>query len=179
MTKEENKNELKTNSLELNQKTLEKAGKVLATAKEEFSKKKAKRPAEELIRYYIKDIDELSKIGASLNQIYERLNKAVNLNITANSFAVYVRRVRKEIGSDLYTQRTTKNRNTKDKTEAAPEVLSETTDALVVVETWNCDECANAKQEAYKNTHVFVCQKCHIVYSADNNGKITMNRFSE
>ena len=163
--------------LELNTKTIKRAGEALAAMKDEFSKRTPKRPAEELIRQYINDIDELSKLGASLPQIYERLNKAVPLGITPNSFAVYVRRVRKEIGSERYSPRTAK-----DNAEAAPSARAETTGAPeVTVETaaaagWNCAECESKaeRRESTKNPGKFFwrCSACGTNYR-DNDGKLT------
>ena len=162
--------------LELNAKTIKRAGDALATMKEEFMKRTPKRPAEELIRQYINEIDELSKLGASLPQIYERLNRAVSLGITPNSFGVYVRRVRKESGSERYSPRTAK-----DKAEAAPAAMSETNDApamaaeansVAQVEQHDCKELA--KRREYKNnigTYYWQCRTCGKNFK-DANGEI-------
>lgn len=174
----------KETQLELNQKTIKRAGDAFAAMKDEFTRRAPKRPAEELIRQYISEIDELSKLGASLTQIYERLNKAVPLGISPNSFSVYVRRVRKEIGSDQYNQRSTQKQNAEGKTEAAPAARAETNDAPAMREEtasatgWNCTECKDGKPAEHRGKKYFECAKCGIAYAADADGNITTNRFS-
>ena len=175
--------------LELNEKTLKRASDALLAMKEEFSKRTPKRPAEELVRQHIELIDELSKLGAKLPQIYERLNKVVPLGISANSFSVYVRRVRKETGSEFYSKRSTKKPTDEDNTVAVPsaQLQTESVPSSTAGETsianvktgWNCEKCeSSAKPEEYKGETIWSCEACGVVYSSDAAGKISNVRFT-
>ena len=181
MSDRTNKREIQ---LELNDKTLKKAADALIAMKEEFSKRVVKRPAEELIRQNIEQIDELSKIGASLPQIYERLNKSVSLGISANSFAVYVRRIRKEVGSDQYNQRTQKQivrDNKKDFTTSSSETVnaqSTKNEAVKEANRLHCKECVNAKKIDLGGIEVYHCDVCGSDYAVNKDGTMLKERLN-
>ncbi len=166
--------------LELNDKTIKRAGDALAAMKEEFSKRTPKRPAEELVRQYITEIDELSKLGASLLQIYERLNKVVPIGISANSFAVYVRRVRKETGSERYSKRTAKNNKQNFDVSVIETTSAQSTanEAKTKAPKLYCDECVNAKKIDLGGIEVYHCDKCGSDYAIEKDGTMSTQRLN-
>lgn len=184
MTAETNSNEPKAKQLELTEKTIKRTGDALTSMLEEISKRPIKRPAEELIRHHIEIINALSEKGATLPQIFERMDKAVHLGISSNSFGAYVRRIRKEMGISN-VQRKAQKQTAKDKTEAAPAARPETNSAPAVQQetiyanAWNCPECETkaVRRESTKTPGNFFwqCQKCGKNYK-DNNGKLTNER---
>ncbi len=155
--------EPKTKQLELNDKTIKRTRDVLSSMLEEISKRPIKKPAEELIRIHIDTINALTEKGATLPQIFERMDKAVGLGISANSFGAYVRRVRKEIGTGSEPKKTPE-RKAKDKVEAAPAARTETETPAA----WNCPECASkAKRHESKREpgkHYWQCPVCGANY---------------
>ena len=62
----------------------------------EVKDRKQEKMAETLIRENLEFIEELSKAGSSMKQIFERINKTVKLGISPASFAVYVRRIKQK-----------------------------------------------------------------------------------
>ena len=141
-------------------------------------------PALALVKQNIGLIDELSKEGATLAQIFGQLDKGLKMGISASSFVQYVRRIRKEIGSEMYVSREQYKSKAKGNMKAAPTARAETTGALeVTAETangaeWNCTECKNGKPAEHRGKKYFECSQCGIAYAADANGNITANRFS-
>lgn len=179
MSNDETKKEV---VLELNAKTLKRVDEAFAAMREEFTKRVPKRPAEELIKQKIGEIDEMAKLGAKLPQIFERLNKAVPLGISANSFAVYVRRIRKEIGSEFYTPRATTG---KDETEATPAVKKEikseqktNSEATKQELVLNCPECNNAKKISLGGVTIYRCGGCGSEYAANSDGSISEKKLN-
>jgi len=105
MTKHKQKNE----AFECNDKTLNKADAVLTEMLSEAKSRQPKHPVAALIKQKIAQIDELSAEGASLTEIYERLDKALALGISFSSFVQYVRGIRREVGSKMLVTRKKKS----------------------------------------------------------------------
>ncbi len=117
------------------------------------------KPAEVLIRANLKEIDAMTKNGTTINQIYERINKVFKLNISAASFGVYVRKIRKECGSELSAKRTKKS------------VIDEQ-----ITNSFKCEHCKSEslRYESRKAPGNFFwkCAKCGTFYK-DRNGELT------
>jgi len=100
---------------ECNEWSLDKADAVLSEMLSEEKARLPKHPVAALIRQKIAQIDELSAEGASLIEIYGRLNSALLLGISLSSFVQYVRGIRRETGSKMYVSRKKKMRETEEK----------------------------------------------------------------
>lgn len=127
-------------------------------------------PALAVIKQQIGKIDELNKAGATLNQIYNQLNDGLKLGITASSFTQYVRKIRQEVGSELYVPRG--ERKNKDKSKAdAP--------ATETATIWNCDKCESeaTRHESTKKPGAFFwkCPGCGSFYE-DAAGELTSKK---
>ena len=95
----------KNAEFECNDKTLNKAGAVLTEMLAETKTRLPKHPVAALIKHKIAQIDSLSAEGASLTEIYERLDRALVLGISFSSFVQYVRGIRRETGSKMLVTR--------------------------------------------------------------------------
>lgn len=133
-----------------------------------------------IIKQNLSKIDALCKKGFSLAEIYVKLTKQIPLGISSSSFTQYVRKIRQEVGSDLYKareQKTSKSPDTqKAQKETAPAARAEKIEAplsaAVQAETsqkWNCPQCA---LQAKKYGTTWICPACNASYQ-DDNGKIS------
>lgn len=134
-------------------------------------------PALAIIKQQIGKIDALNKAGASLNQIYEHLNSELKLGITPSSFTQYVRKVRQEVGSELYVARgPRKPKTSKEQAKADAPAAQEATPPVA---EWKCERCeAEAeRRESTKQPGTFFwkCGKCGAFYK-DNNGVISSEK---
>jgi len=156
--------------LELDDATIEKAGTLLDEMLEEVKSRKVQNPALALIKHNISKIDALCEAGATLSQVYEKMNRQIKLGISASSFVQYVRRVRQETGSKLYVPREAKQ---KQEQAIMPEVS-----AKIDEQGWNCLDCASSSTtDVHEGKTYYECESCHICYAADENGNITTTRF--
>lgn len=178
------KKKAKAKAFELTDETQAKAEALLSDMLGKVKARVPANPALALVKQNIGLIDELSKEGATLAQIFTQLDKGLKMGISASSFTQYVRRIRKEVGSELYVAREQHKGKNKAEAEAAPAARAETTDApAVTTETaqvtgWNCGECKDGKPAEHRGKKYFECAKCGIAYAADADGNITTNRFT-
>lgn len=112
-TKQERK---KIRGFELTDETQSKAAVLLDDMLVRVKARIPANPALALIKKNIDKIDELNRQGATLAQIFVQLDKGLKMGISASSFVQYVRRIRKEIGSEMYVSREQSKSKTKVKT---------------------------------------------------------------
>lgn len=153
--------------LKADEKTIEKVSGVLDQLLLEIAEKSV-HPAEAIIRKNIEKIDALARKKMTLAQVYERLNRQIPLGISAASFTQYVRKIRQEIGSDLYVPRKSERKKEK-----------ETEAVQAVQEEWHCEKCEEKSQrhELSKFPGIFFwqCPECKANYT-DINGVISKQR---
>lgn len=149
--------------------------KKVSEALKEMSERVVKRtveqkPAEILIRDNLKYIDKMTKDGATINQIFEQINKLFKLNISVASFGIYLRRIRIEMKSELAPKKRVK----KDKTQN--ELLTSNEN-----NGFACEHCEHeaTRRESKKKPGMFFwkCLKCNTYY-ADKNGVMTNEKLS-
>jgi hypothetical protein len=136
-----------------------------------------------VVRKNIAAIDEMSKRGASLTAIYNKLNNAAAVGVTANTFVQYVRQVRQETGSVMYRSREERlGRVVAAKTAAVVDGVNDAVaDAVPGGKTLDCPTTnCGGEVGLYERTkaagdgdrlRIWWCEKCGICF-VDSDGSI-------
>ena len=185
MSDKQDKKKAKAKTFEMTDETQAQAESLL---NDMLARVKARVPANHalaLVKQNINIIDELNREGATITQIFGQLDKSLKLGISASSFVQYVRRIRKEIGSEMYVSREQSKSKATGNMEAAPAARAETDGAPVVQrETaaaagWNCAECESKAERRESTKHpgnfFWRCSACGTNYR-DENGELTSER---